>query len=342
MLQTPDYMAVAWRHGNLSVQRSGGMLGPLTFILEDGRQVSPLYLPPWAAGKPSPRLPEVLKHFRGEWPCVPFGAYRPREGFPPEWAAIIGNYEDRPYLHGFSSNADWRCTLATPDLVELTCRYPDDDDIEQLVRRIAPVRDRAAVDIELTVTARRRTRQPVGLHFTLAAPRTEALLRPGAFRDAWTYPGPPFEQLQALAPNCRFTDLQRTPASAGGFIDASRFPLPVPCEDLIQLNGVDGHFSIDLPGDDCRVSIDWNPAHFPSVLLWLSSRGLLKPPWNGQHVALGVEPVCSPFGLGLRAARGPNPLANSGIPTAVEFDPSRPFCTTYRISATALGEGPHV
>ena len=168
------------------------------------------------------------------------------------------------------------------------------------------------------------------------------MLKPGVFRDAWTYPGPPFEELQALAPNCRFADLQRTPASVGGYIDASRFPLPVPCEDLIQLNGVDGHFSIDLPGDDCRVSIDWNPAHFPSVLLWLSSRGLLKPPWNGQHVALGVEPVCSPFGLGLRAARGPNPLANSGIPTAVEFDPSRPFCTTYRISATALGEGSHV
>jgi len=338
MSEIADHVGLAWRHGCLSVQRFGGMLAPLTFILEDGRQVSPLYTAPWAAGEPDPSLPEVLKYFRGEWPCVPFGAYRPKEGFPPDWAAIIGHAYDEPYLHGFSANVAWQWTRLTPDLVELTCRYPEDNDIEQLVRRITPVGDRAAVDIELIVTARRRTRLPVGLHFTLAGPRTEALLRPGVFRDAWTYPGPPFEQLQALAPNRRFADLQRTPASAGGHIDASRFPLPVPCEDLIQLNGVDGHFTIDLPGDDCRVSIEWNPGHFPSVLLWMSAHGLLKPPWNGSHVALGVEPVCSPFGLGLDAARSANPLANSGIPTALEFDAATPFCTTYRISATAPGE----
>jgi hypothetical protein len=65
----------------------------------------------------------------------------------------------------------------------------------------------------------------------------------------------------------------------------------------------------------------------------MSARGLLKPPWNGQHVALGVETVCSPFGLGLQAARSANPLASSGIPTAIEFDPAVPFMTTYRISA---------
>ena len=99
-----------------------------------------------------------------------------------------------------------------------------------------------------------RTRLPIGLHFTFASPRTEALLRPGIFRDAWTYPGPPFEELRAFAPDCRFRDLQLTPAYGGGHIDATRFPLPVPCEDLIQLNSVNGQFTIDLPGD--RFSAD--------------------------------------------------------------------------------------
>jgi hypothetical protein len=224
----------------------------------------------------------------------------------------------------------------TPYEVELNCRYPVDDDIEELIRRITPVPDRAAVDIELVVKARRKTRMPAGLHFTFCKPRTRAILRPGAFRDAWTYPGPPFEEIQAFAPNHRFKDLSRVPSSDGGHLDATTFPLPLPAEDLIQLNGVDGHFVLDLPGDNSRVCLSWNREHFPSVLLWMSNRGLRKSPWNGEHVALGIEPVCSAFGLGLEAARNENPLSQSGVDTAIEFDPAAPFRTTYRISAAAL------
>jgi hypothetical protein len=335
MEQAADYVALGWRHGALSVQRFGGMLAPVTFIVGEGRQVAPLYLAPWAAREANPALPEVLKHFRGEWPCVPFGSYRDKQGFPRDWAAAIGDGDSERYLHGFSSNVDWQWSRLTADDVELVCRYPEEHDIEELVRRVTPVRDCAAVDIELTVKARRRTRLPIGLHFTFASPSTEALLRPGIFRDAWTYPGPPFEQLRAFAPDCRFRDLRLTPAHGGGHIDATRFPLPIPCEDLIQLNGVDGQFTIELPGDDCRVCIAWNPEHFPSALLWMSDRGLSSSPWNGRHVALGVEPVCSPFGLGLDAARSANPVARSGIRTALEFDPATPFSTAYRISAHA-------
>jgi hypothetical protein len=314
------------------------MLAPITFIIEGGRQVAPLYLAPWSADETRPALPEVLRGLRGEWPCVPFGSFRPKDGFPPDWAAVIGTSSGDTYQHGFSANVEWTWSRVTPYEVELSCRYPANNDIEELVRRITPVSDRAAVDIELTVKPRRRTRLPAGLHFTFCKPRTQAILRPGAYRDAWTYPGPPFEEIQALAPNRRFQDLHRAPARGGGFIDATLFPLAVPAEDLIQLNGVDGQFDIDLPGDDCRVSLVWNREHFPSVLLWLSNLGLLRPPWNGTHVALGVEPVCSAFALGLDATRNENPISRSGVNTAIDFDPGRPFRTTYRISATALAE----
>jgi hypothetical protein len=114
--------------------------------------------------------------------------------------------------------------------------------------------------------------------------------------------------------------------------------LPVPAEDLIQLNGVDGQFAIDLPGDNSRVCLSWSHEHFPSVLLWMSNLGLRRPPWNGDHVALGVEPVCSAFALGLEATRNENPLARTGINTVIEFDPAMPFRTSYRISATALSD----
>lgn len=336
--EAADFVGLAWRCGTLSVQRLGGMLAPLTFIVADGRQVSPLYLAPWSTQESRPALPEILRNLRGEWPCVPFGSYRPKDGFPADWAAITGSGAEDPYLHGFGSNVKWDWTKVTPHEVELSCRYPPNDDIEELVRRITPVPDRAAVDLQLLVKPRRRTRLPVGLHFTFCKPRTQAILRPGAFREAWTAPGPPYEEIQAFAPNCRFQDLKRVPARGGGHIDAMTFPLPVPAEDLIQLNEVDGHFAVDLPGDRCRVSLAWNRAHFPSVLLWMSNRGLLRPPWNGEHVALGIEPVCSAFGLGLEATRNENPISLSGTATVIEFDPATPFRTTYRISAEALSD----
>lgn len=333
---TAEYLGLAWRYGLLSLQRRGGMLGPLTFIIGGDRQVSPLYLAPWAAEEQRPALSAVLESLRGEWPCVPFGSYRPKEGFPPEWATVIGNDRGERYQHGFGSNADWRWSKVAPGEIELACRYPEESDIEEVVRRVKPIPDRAAVDLELLVRARRRARLPIGLHFTFCKPRTLATLRPGAFRDAWTSPGPPYESTQAFAPNCRFHDLQHTPARSGGYIDATVFPLGVEAEDLIQLNGADGRFDLDLDGDHCRVTLEWNPNHFPSVLLWMSNRGLHAPPWNGRHIALGIEPICSAFGLGLDATRNDNPLRRSGVNTVIEFEPAVPFQTQYRISAADL------
>jgi hypothetical protein len=332
----PDYVGLAWRYGALSVQRLGAMLGPLTFLIDGDRQVSPLYLAPWAAHEAKPPLSDMLKSLRGEWPCVPFGSWRAAGGFTPAWAGLIGSEQGERYQHGFSSHAMWTLSRVTPSEVELACRYPDDDDIEELTRRVRPVPDRAAVDLELVVKARRQTALPAGLHFTFCAPRTPATLRPGAYREGWTYPGPPFERVQALSPDCRFQDLARVPAKDGGFIDATTFPLPVPAEDVIQLIGVDGRFALDLPADDCRVSIEWNAKDFPSVMLWLSNRGLEASPWNAQHVALGIEPVCSAFGLGLAVTRAQNPLRRAGTPTVIEFDPAHPFKTSYRISAMPL------
>jgi len=81
MPEIPDHVGLAWRHGCLSVQRFGGMLGPLTFILEDGRQVSPLYMAPWAAGEPDPTLPEVLKYFAANGRVFPSAPIDPRTAF---------------------------------------------------------------------------------------------------------------------------------------------------------------------------------------------------------------------------------------------------------------------
>ena len=65
--------SVAWDHGCLAVQNLAAMIGPVTFVLPDGRQCQPLHIAPWTFDAEAAALPGVLRRLRGEWPCVPFG-----------------------------------------------------------------------------------------------------------------------------------------------------------------------------------------------------------------------------------------------------------------------------
>ncbi|WP_455854068.1 hypothetical protein [Ensifer canadensis] len=78
---------------------------------------------------------------------------------------------------------------------------------------------------------------------------------------------------------------------------------------------------------------------FPSLLLWYSNRGRKAYPWDGKHLALGVEPVCSAFDLGPAVSSADNPLASPAAPTSLPFDSDQPFVTRYRISVEAAPIG---
>lgn len=73
---------LSWAHGILTVQRLGAMLAPVTFLLADGRQASPMHIAPWSSDPEAETLPGILRKLRGEWPCVPFGYSVPAEGWP--------------------------------------------------------------------------------------------------------------------------------------------------------------------------------------------------------------------------------------------------------------------
>jgi hypothetical protein len=329
----PDYCALGWRFGALTVQRFGGMLGPLTFVLPDGRTASPLFISPWVAETPDSATPSVIAHLRGEWPCVPFGVRPDPTGFAPAWAAALEPVVDQRPLHGYGSNVDWQFTQVSASMLELACIYPDDDDVHSLTRRIRPVPDAPAVELSLTVRARRTMRVPIGLHFTFGCARSPIIVRPGKFAEGWTFPGP-LGASQAFAHDRRFDDLARVPGRVAGELDATRFPFDHPNEDVLQLTDVEGSCTLEYPAEAYRVTLAWNRTHFPSLLLWLSNRALKIPPWNGRTVALGVEPVCSAFGLGRGVSTHANPIAESGTNTAIEITAGQVFETTYRISAS--------
>jgi hypothetical protein len=163
-----------------------------------------------------------------------------------------------------------------------------------------------------------------------------ARLEPGRFDYGLTYPATVEPTAPLFAENVRFNDLGAVPTRNGRTADATRLPLAVDTEELLQLNGIDGTAALANEVDGYRIRLSWQREHFPSLLLWFSNRGRKQAPWNGRHVAVGVEPICSPFGLGPATALADNPIARAGTATAVAFRRDRPFVTRYRIEAEAL------
>jgi hypothetical protein len=331
------YRGLGWAHGALTVQRLGAMLAPVTFVLPNGRQVNPMHVAPWAEEPGTDDLPGILQRLRGEWPCVPFGYSVPGDGFTPQWARLMRAAAPNEEIHGHSSNALWNWENADGKSLKMSIDYPSDSPVDSLERTITPDPANPAVDIELKVRVRAHCRLPIGLHATFRLPAVlgGAHIEPAKSSEGRTYPGTLEPDAPLFAIDKGFTSLSAVPARDGTMVDASRVPLTMDTEELLQLNNL-GSITLANEIDGYRVRLIWQQEHFPSLLLWMSNRGRRMPPWSGRHVALGLEPICSPFGLGQATALADNPLARSGTPTAHSFSAGEDFVTRYRLEAEAL------
>jgi galactose mutarotase-like enzyme len=333
-----DYRGLGWAHGALTVQRLGAMLAPVTFVLADGRQVSPFHIAPWAGELGSEMLPGILRKLRGEWPCVPFGYSVPADGWPDDWSRVMGLPENGEEVHGHSSNHDWTWIESDGRSLSLALDYPAASPVARVKRIVTPDPAAPAIDIEFTIVVRRPCRLPIGLHPVLRLPAQAgaAELELGAFDHGRTYPDDVEPGAAVFAKDAIFASLSAVPARAGGTVNASRLPLAADTEELLQIQGLDGTVALANHTEGYRVKLSWQKQHFPGLLLWYSNRGRKAFPWNGRHASIGVEPICSPFGLGPGTAIADNPMAQAGIPTALEFSPERPFTTRYRFEAAPL------
>lgn len=333
-----DYRGLGWAHGALTIQRLGAMLAPVTFVLANGRQISPMHIAPWSAEPEAKALPGILRKLRGEWPCVPFGYSVPADEWPEDWARVMGPPEPDEEIHGHSSNHEWAWRDSDRGSLSLALAYPFGSPVEYVERTVTPDPSAPAIDIDFKIVVRRACRLPIGLHpvFRLPQATGAATLELGSFDQGRTYPHDVEPGAELFARNTSFTELTGVPTRAGSEADASRLPLAADTEELLQIEGVDGTVALANHADGYRVKLSWQKEHFPSLLLWYSNRGRKAAPWNGRHVAIGIEPICSPFGLGPATALADNPIAQSGTATALEFSPEKPFLTRYRIEAFAL------
>jgi hypothetical protein len=332
----PAYQALGWAHGSCAVQQLGAMIGPAVFLLPGGRQVSPLHVAPWADTAETAELPGILRRLRGEWPCVPFGYSVPvSPDTPADWTALLGPAEPDEEVHGHGSNQLW--TWVDPEQggrVALQLDYPQSSPVRQVKRIISPDPDAPAIDFILRIETRAACRLPLGLHFTFRLPDAPeaARIEPGTFRTGRTYPGTVEPGASAFAIGQVFDRLDHVPDRDGGFTDATRVPFDCPVEELLQLDGMGGTAALTHAAEKWRARITWDADVFPSLLLWYSNRGRTAAPWNGRHLALGMEPICSPFGFGPATARADNPVSCDGTPTARDFAAGETFETRYRLA----------
>ena len=256
----PASRGLGWGHGALSVQRLGAMLAPLTFVLPDGRQVSPLHIAPWAGDACAEALPGILRRLRGDWPCVPFGYSAPAEAFPADWARIIEPAPPGEEAHGHSSNAEWTWEPSATDALKLSLDYPRDSPVCQVERTITPDPDAAAVDLDLRIEVRRDCRLPIGLHpvFRLPVLPGDDRVEPGGFEHGLTYPTAVAPEALLFAPDRRVADLVAVPLRDGGTLDATSLPFEREAEELIQLVGVDGTIALHNRAEGYRVRLGWN------------------------------------------------------------------------------------
>jgi len=327
--------ALAWDFGCLGAQRLGAMLGPVSFVLPDGKQCAPLHVAPWTFEPEARVLPGVLRRLRGEWPCAHFGLDATR-ALSPGWSATGETFPGADVPHGPASNEEWRWIDAADGSLALRLDYPDGHPVRFVERTITPDPKAPAIDFEFRVHARRACRLPLGLHPTFRLPdEVGALnLEPGAFGHVRSYPGTQEPGAALFAEDARFARLEAAPLRAGGTIDATSLPFEGAFEDLLQLVAAEGTMALRYRREGFRATLTWNAAHFPSLLLWFSNRGRRYYPWSGRNLCLGVEPVCSAFDLGPALASGPNPIADSGTPTAHNLTPDAPFATRYRIGVS--------
>lgn len=321
-----------WQHGEAELQSLGGMLGPVTFKLAGDRPFQPLQVAPWATEPQSAALPGILRRLRGEWPCVPFGRDDLPEDLPPEWTAAAPTDHRTIWGHGYGAHHHWRLIAQGADFIRVAIDYPDPEPVIRLEREIRADPDQPALDITLTIIARRNITLPVALHPTFRLPQ-----RPGSvtleaidFDQPVAYPVAAEPGISHLTPGSMPDGLTAMPGTDGD-VDLTHLPLDVATEELLQLKNCRGPIVLHYRAENAHVSLDWDRHLLPDVMLWLSNGGRTAEPWRGRHYALGIEPVNGPFDLGQVAVPpASHPLAER---RGITLSPDQPCVIRARLAA---------
>lgn len=329
-----------WGFGSAEIISTAAILKSCTLRLPSGRLFVPLACAPWAgAAEADPDLPGHMRQLGGEFVCLPFGVGTVPSALAARWTGAASAYP-QPVQHGVCADGEWDLVSSSRTHVELRIDYPRTEDIKSVTRVIRADPAAPALDIQVSVHARRPTELPFALHPIFRLPeRPSGVSIHIPFRRGFTYPGTLPPGTSPLATDAEFDTLAAVPLKGGGHVDLSRLPYGYPAEEFLQLNGVTGEATVAYADENARIRLTWNPRLLPSCLLWVSDRALQEAPWGGQFRGFAIEPAAAVFDLPVDCARGPNPIRATGTRTTLAVDPGQPTVIAYRLAAEAVGDG---
>lgn len=305
-------------------------------IEHNGRTLTPLYTAPWVddpgiANDES--IPPNVRALSGDFFCAPFGNPDepgvPTHGWPANspWAHV--GTSDHP-----AGGAVARFALTKPLLGA------------RVVKEIV-LRDSHPFVYQRHIFEGGEGRISVASHaMTHFATHGRLSFSPKAYGE--TPPRPlesdPARGRSALRYPARFDDLNAVPLKDGGVTMFRRYPIADRHEDFAMLVEAPGSplgwaAAIRDDADDIVLSLK-NPRDFPVTMLWFSNGGRDYPPWNGRNVGvLGIEEGRAWSANGYRASIAPNPLSDSGVPTALDLQPAGTAEVRHIVGSLPLPKG---
>jgi hypothetical protein len=330
-----DIWTLEWPRGRLALHGAGGMLADLRLLLDDGREVEPLYHAPWL-DEPETQAEGMLANLRGEFACLPWGA----PSALPGGSRLPDRLQPEDLqLHGYPAMAAWRLVDSSPTHLSIGLDFPGHNALRRLVRTIHVDPMRASVDLKLTIEARNACRRTIAFHPSFALPDTPGTVEivPDGFAFGIVQPQGTETALSKALPGAQFERLGSVPLAGGGDGAFDRLPFAEAREEILMLCGVTGGVSLNDLAAGVTYRMTWNNDRLPNLALWMSNRGRVHSPWNGRNLCVGVEPCVSAFG-GILASLADNPVKKRGVATSLELHPGGTMQLSYQISAS-LKEG---
>ena len=332
---------IKWSGGEIEIYFLGCMMVPKFNLCN--KIVQPLHTANWSE-KNSDKLkeqPGIIKQLRGEFPCVPFGINTSIDEITEEWKET---YSEEPYVvndpHGFAANNDWDILEYSKCHAIFKIKYPEEDNIDYLIRTINVNNNNPnKINCSLKIIVKKDCSLPIGLHPMINIPRDKNKIKilPGKFLFGLTYPGIFLKDKNLGAKGEEFFSITKVISNNNKYIDLSSPPFDGNYEDLFQLCGVDGKMVVENYIDNYRLSYDWDPNHFSSILMWISNKGRSEFPWNENHITVGLEPITSAFGLSTHISKNSrNPISSKGISTSIKFYKNKTWITNYSFTLQKL------
>lgn len=293
----------------LNLIEAGGMIAPVEFNLHGDHWVSPYSTAPWTADDYED-IPDLLRHLRGDFFCLPFGVD-----------------ESSPYPHGEVANRDWKLESKTNTSLSLTI---EPSEVGGRIQKVASLRDDHLALYQEHVFAGIEGDYNFGHHPILQLPEEpECLIRTSPFKFGCVYPeefaDSTIGERCSLQRGARFETLNEVLLAEGGTTSLASYPARDGYDDLVMISADGGQFAWTAVSFPEYVWIALRRVdQFPSTLFWFSNGGRPQEPWSSRHRnRMGIEDVCSYFHGGLSDSREGR-LDHLGIPTTQYFSKEQP------------------